>query len=134
MNCNTLQLYWFRFRYCQFQVHAYVGSVDCGLFAIAFASIIAHGDDPGCYTFDQNLMRDHLHQCFIKGAFSSFPVRRKNRRNARISHMACVPIYCLCRMPEMCGIQMVNCNNCVKITPDQLKTKSIPWYCNKCIH
>ena len=53
--------------------------------------------------------------------------------------MACVPIYCLFRMPEMCGIQMVNCSDwfhvdCVKITPDQLKTKSIPWYCNNCIH
>ena len=41
-----------------------VGHSDCGLFAIAYATGILHGYNPGSYNFDQNLMHTHLLQCF----------------------------------------------------------------------
>ena len=37
--------------------------VDCGLFAIAFATCLACGHDPSSYQFNQNEMRSHLFTC-----------------------------------------------------------------------
>ena len=65
-NCFT-----YRYKYCQSQN----GSADCGLFAIAFASVIAKREDPSCYNFNQQTMRDHLHQCLSNGVFTDFPVK-----------------------------------------------------------
>ena len=48
--------------YCPSQV----GSSDSGLFGLAFSSVIAMGDDPGRYTFEQRKMREHLHRCLFE--------------------------------------------------------------------
>ena len=50
------------------------GSKDCGLFAIAVATAIAHGADPTSLRFDQAAMRNHLVQCFKDGVMTMFPV------------------------------------------------------------
>ena len=50
-------LYTYRYRLCQLQV----GSADCGLFALAFASVLAAGGHPSAYHYDQQAMRKHLH-------------------------------------------------------------------------
>ena len=42
------------------------GPMDCGLYAIAYATYLAHGKDPQCLTthyFKQELMRYHLVKC-----------------------------------------------------------------------
>ena len=41
-----------------------VGGSDCGLFAIAVITAIAHGEDPSQLQFKQEDMRDHLLHCF----------------------------------------------------------------------
>ena len=37
-----------------------VGNSDCGLFAIAYATDFAHGNDPTSYKYEQDLLRPHL--------------------------------------------------------------------------
>ena len=44
--------------------------MDCGLYAIAYATYLAHGKDPKRLTtryFKQELMRYHLVKCFEQG-------------------------------------------------------------------
>ena len=40
------------------------GHRDCGLFAIATVTLLAHGCDPTSYKFKQSAMRKHLLDCF----------------------------------------------------------------------
>ena len=124
----------YRYKYCQSQN----GSAECDLFAIAFASVKAKQEDPSCYNFNQQTMHDHhLHQCLLR-VFTDFPVRRTSRKNDKVCHTFHVPIYCYCRMPDICGIKMVKCDkcesrfrvDCVRISKDQLVKKCQPWYCN----
>ena len=44
------------------------GFSDCGVFAIAFATALANGKQPGRYVFEQGAMRTHLMHCLISGA------------------------------------------------------------------
>ncbi|XP_064388500.1 uncharacterized protein LOC135336575 [Halichondria panicea] len=47
------------------------GVVDCGLFAIANATSLAYGTNPGSYV--QSLMRQHLVNCLESGVLPMFP-------------------------------------------------------------
>ena len=49
------------------------GGTDCGLFAIAYATAIAHGVDPTNMTLNQAAMRSHLIKCFEEENLSLFP-------------------------------------------------------------
>ena len=50
-----------------------VGGTDCGLFAIAVITAIAHGKNPTQLKFKQEEMRDHLLNCFKKEHVTLFP-------------------------------------------------------------
>lgn len=50
------------------------GGRDCGLFAIATITAIAHGYDPTKMKFDQTAMRNHLAKCFSEKCMSMFPI------------------------------------------------------------
>lgn len=65
-HCSMLSI---RLMPCQKQV----GAVDCGLFAIAFATSIAFGDDPSTRRYSQETMRGHLLTCFQSHHFELFP-------------------------------------------------------------
>ena len=54
---------------CQKQV----GGRDCGLYAIAYATAIAHRFDTSTFKFNQVAMRNHLIKCFEQGTMSVFP-------------------------------------------------------------
>jgi hypothetical protein len=41
-----------------------LGTSDCGVFAIAAAVDLAHGIDPSMITYKQQLMGQHLINCF----------------------------------------------------------------------
>ena len=56
---------------CQKQV----GGKDCGLFAIAFVTSIAYGDDPVKTRFLQDKMRFHLVKCFRDKKMEKFPCK-----------------------------------------------------------
>ena len=52
------------------------GPMDCGLYAIAYATYFAYGKDPQCLTthyFKQELMRYHLVKCLEQGHLTEFP-------------------------------------------------------------
>ena len=83
---------------------------DCGLYAIAFATSLLHGEDPTKLDFVQNRLRKHFGKCIDKGIISPFPsfaiLRQKD-----VYSLDTVPIYCECRCPDD-GKQMIECEKC----------------------
>lgn len=49
------------------------GKTDCGVFAIATATALAHGVNLSTYTFLQSAMRSHLVNCFKENLMTLFP-------------------------------------------------------------
>ena len=49
------------------------GSTDCGLFAIAVMTSLAHKEDPSTTKYNQNKMRQHLLDCFSNKFLMPFP-------------------------------------------------------------
>ena len=47
---------------------------DGGIFAIANATTLSLGEQPGNYILEQGAMRRHLIKCLEKGTFDMFPV------------------------------------------------------------
>lgn len=84
------------------------GSSDCGLYAIAVATSLAHGIDPQTQDFRQNEMRQHLIQCISNKKMTVFPIIR-TKHNIVTSFYQTV-IYCcpLCKKEDG-GSKMVQC-------------------------
>ena len=112
--------------------------VDCGVFAIAFATALAHGMDPSKIAFDVSLMRGHLLKCLIAKKMSLFPTTSKRVRVCK-SEKTLVPIYCHCRLPHCEDDKMVRCVSCrewfhfkcEKIRPSKNLTNA-NWKCSLC--
>lgn len=49
------------------------GSADCGVFAIAVMTSLAHEDDPNTFKYNQMKMRQHLLDCITNGKLVCFP-------------------------------------------------------------
>ncbi len=119
-------MHFHRYRQCQPQV----GGFDCGLFSLAFASVLAACGHPSAYSFDQRRMRPHLQSCLMANTFLPFPVLRLGRENKN-------KVHCDCRMPNM-GDPMIQCSTCLKwfhldlcvdIRDGNLKND---WFCKSC--
>lgn len=117
------------------------GSSDCGLYAIAYATCLALGEDPTNYHFDQRCMRDHLVQCLESKKMKTFPILRERRRKMKntIKAVENISIYCMCRMPE--SGKMISCTECGQwchtaccnsVPSKALQTSSYPWLCPNC--
>ena len=48
------------------------GSNDCGLFAIAYATELAHGRDPAKVVYSQKEMRSYFIKCMENGTLTPF--------------------------------------------------------------
>ena len=103
------------------------GGYDCGLFSIAFATALVFGEQPGQFLFDQKKMRAHLIQCLEVQQITPFPIMKRRRGAAclKVKVVEDIPVYCLCRMPELPDSFWVECsackewyhsNTCVKIS------------------
>lgn len=114
------------------------GTIDCGLFSIAFAVEICLGRNPQYASFDQKKMREHLFTCFRNGAITAFPKRLTSEllpRPSPVHHK--VKVYCNCRMPEEYDEFMISCDlcqqwfhtSCVNIKADNLPEQ---WQCYTC--
>ena len=92
------------------------GASDCGLFALAFAMSLCHGNNPSKELYNQEAMRDHLLRFLEDGKLCQFPSlgKRRSRQKAGIER---VPIYCVCRLPE----EMIQCSECAE------------WYHTSCV-
>ena len=63
------------------------GHCDCGIFAIAFATAIVYGRNPGQYIFKQSAMRDHLLQCIKNGKVTMFPIQKNRRTSYKVKRI-----------------------------------------------
>ena len=81
-------------------VSAQTGSTECGLYAIAYMTALAHGQDPAMIVFDQISLRRHLGECFENGYLEPFPLIKNRRIKERVKREKTIPIYCKCRLPE----------------------------------
>ena len=117
------------------------GNCDCGLFAVAFATAVAYGLNPGQCLFDQHKMREHLHQCLVKQRLTPFPSREREFGNtAGIAHRDDIEVHCHCRMPEMMDVVMTECSKCgqwfhaaCENVPDSaLNDLEAEWFCSHC--
>ena len=54
-----------------------VGTQDCGLFAVAYMTFLAYGDNPTDMTYKQESMRHHLITCFETKKLTIFPSKRR---------------------------------------------------------
>ena len=94
----------------QLPVQQQIGTLDCGLFAIAFAVELCKGTDPTKMVFLQDKMRDHLLQCFEMRKFETFPKKmlrsKKLHMQQQESQLVACNLYCFCRYPETYDKQM----------------------------
>ena len=67
------------------------GSADCGLFAIASAVSLCHGQNPSECAFDQTVMREHLALCFNCDEIAIFP---SSPRNAGATVTEVIDLFC----------------------------------------
>ena len=116
------------------------GSNDCGIFAVANATLLSLGINPGKYLMNQGLMRSHLYECFIEGKMTIFPWI-KERRDKEKFREDTIKVYCKCRMPDSSIGDMVACSECkhwyhvhwVTVVPKEaLEDKKVRWMCEEC--
>lgn len=121
-------------------VQMQAGGSDCGLFAIAFATALALGKQPGQYRFDQTKMRQHLCKCLESRKIKLFPYTKQRRATeSSIKNIETVRVYCVCRMPELPGTQWVECSRCKEwyhtdtcVPASQDINHKANWYCMNC--
>ena len=104
-------------------VQQQTGTLDCGLFAIAFAIESCLMNDVEMISFDQEEMRNHLVLCLEAGEIVPFPKKKKfvNLSPRPTNHLLKIPIYCMCRLPDVYDTEMIQCDECAG------------WYHFKCV-
>ena len=115
------------------------GTLDCGLFALAFATEICVGGDVQGACFDQKKMRKHFFRCLVKREMKTFPKTTPDREPfpRPTERLSTYRVYCHCRLLEQYDQRMVECTRCkawYHITCVGLDHKQIPlqWKCFKC--
>ena len=113
---------------------------DCGVFALACATDLAHGRDPVLSEWKLEDMRRHLVECLEKGHVSPFPTKKKRRipLGSRVRRSTDERIYCTCRMPNDKNLSMISCKDCKEwyhencLSIDVTEYKDKPWMCQQC--
>ena len=96
------------------------GGSDCGLFAIAIATDLCFGIQPGLTAYSQSKMRQHLVVCFVKGKMEPFPKmgdQFTNQATSAVLSTTVVNVYCSCRLPEDRKQRMARCTNWRVVSP-----------------
>jgi hypothetical protein len=121
---------------CQRQSNGY----DCGVFAIAFATSLANGEDPASRLYNPKKLRAHLVDCLASGTLTPFPsdpIRAK--RSWEIVQEE--ELFCTCRRTgwEKKGLTLLGCDTkgcegwyhtiCIKDCP---KNFDDDWFCDNC--
>lgn len=91
------------------------GDVDCGLFAVAYATEVCLGRNPEEAMFLQSGMRSHLHRCISRGVMSSFPRALQIDPEAVLRPtrgVLTVQVFCYCKMPAQYDASMIECETC----------------------
>ena len=104
---------------------------------------LASGEDPALYIFKQDEMRQHLFRCLRDHHMSPFPHSRKvlpAAGDSRIKTRADFPVYCICRMPEIKNVSMIECEKCLgwfhtsceTVDQEVLDKSDVQWICHSC--
>ena len=121
------------------KVQRQIGSNDCDIFALAFATNLCHGLDPVNQRYEQQSMQQHYVSCLENGAMVPFPKTTRKVPLHITSKISSVAIYCVCRMPYD-KTEYVQCSyrcrawfhtSCVKI-PEWAINSGRKWKCDKC--
>ena len=117
--------------------------VDCGLYAIAFATSLAYGENPEEELFDKSKLREHLKSCFRSQTMTPFPKTTKQMPRFQTT-TSTVELYCICRMPfelpKSLKFEMAECTKCKKwfhrqcenIPKEVFSSKQKEWLCSSC--
>jgi len=69
--------------FLSFYAKVYLTGSDCGLFTIATATTLCHGEDPVDLEYDQSSMWSHLLKAFSTKALLHFPAKTTRKRQKR---------------------------------------------------
>ena len=98
------------------------GSSDCGIYAIAYCTLLVNNINPCSVVLQQIEMRHHLKMCLERGYFTTFPLVNKNRRlTSQDSLVHIIEICPVCHLSDD-GNLMVSCDTCKR------------WFHQDCLH
>ena len=97
------------------------GATNCGVYAIATLTCLAHGKDPCSIVFKKEDLRSHLQEILLTSQIKEFPSTQRRKRKSRILSTEVFEVHCICRMPDD-GCKMVCCDRCNK------------WFHASCVH
>ena len=106
------------------------GGGDCGLFALATATAICNGMDPGALHYQQRQMRDHLKKSLELKVLLPFPAKGIAKRSLSVVRVDRFSIHCECRQCTTCKKWFHNIY--IAIPDEAVKNEDIPWYCASC--
>ena len=87
------------FTYCVKPCQQQKNSYDSGVFAIAYATAIAFGQDPCTSILNVQQMRNHLKQCLLAGKLTLFPTASRGTRSTKEEWFT-EKVYCHCRRSQ----------------------------------
>ena len=103
---------------------------DCGLFAAAYCTTLAFGQNPSSFVYDQSALRKHLINCLEAQRIEPFPTIRERR--IVIANLISIDVFCYCRNTND-STSMVCCNGCREWFRVNIKVeRERKWYCQNC--
>ena len=118
-------------------------SVDCGIFAVAYAAEVCYSKDPTKANFHQDRIRGHLKECIEAKQITPFPKKSNRKKQHTVVKTGTIKIpitlYCYCHMPEDYD-DMIQCDSCdtwfhkscVHIPKGKKLVRDMTWNCVKC--
>ena len=82
-------------------------AADFGLFAIAFATALAYGEQPGHCPFNQNKVRQHQLKSLQDGEMTPLPLKKNRRNGCRVKTWNTIQVRCICRMLNSLGTSIM---------------------------
>ncbi len=128
-------------------VQRQVGSSDCALFAMAFATTLCMGGDPHIASYVQGAMRPHLIRCFENRTILPFPAPDRPRRlgRQRVINKQKINVFCICRLlwdkHDLKRGPLVHCymcnewfrKLCLGIDQEVIDQRASRYACNACL-
>ena len=117
------------------------GTVDCGLFALAYATTLCNGELPQYKNYIQKEMRSHLIKCLQESTPTASPFPSSNRNMQHdVKRTKSVSLHCSCRLPEDPEKRMIQCvicsvwyhEDCEPVVESAWIDENYPWKCRKC--
>ena len=122
------------------QMQKQTNSSDCGVFAIATATSLCHGEDPTTVVWDTSKMRNHLMKCLLSNKMELFPKRGRAKQVSSniVRSESKYELHCCCRRRHKRNQVMKHCSicniwyhkSCINITKEELSINE--WKCPNC--